>query len=227
MVRDPEDPDGEQGMRRLIVHVATNWGRYAPTLAAHVEEREVDADDGDRAKVGYLVIDGESSTTVDDVQRGPDADDGDDCEEAIGSALAGGPRPSRDVKMEIKAELGCSVATIKRAAKRMSDRDELAITKGGFPATTTWALLAHSLSPGDQPTGQLRIGEPNTDDHAAQSAQPAHGSASEPTAPTASQPATAGTGENGENGESERTPDLSSVTSVSSDADRLDAERRP
>jgi KaiC/GvpD/RAD55 family RecA-like ATPase len=184
MVRDPEDTDGEQGMRRLIVHVATNWGKYAPTLAAHVEEREVDTDDGDRAGVGYLIIDGESATTVDDVQRGPDQDDGDDCEEAIGSALTKGARPSREVKAQVKAELGCSDATIKRAAKRMADRDELAITKCGFPATTTWTLLAYPLTPEGEPTGQLRVAEPNTDNLTSQLAQSAHGSASEPTEPT-------------------------------------------
>jgi AAA domain len=36
-VRDPDDQDGEQGRDRVLVHAASNWGRYAPSLAARVE----------------------------------------------------------------------------------------------------------------------------------------------------------------------------------------------
>lgn len=139
MVRDPDDPEGEQGAQRLIVHVASNWGRYAPTLAAHVEGRDVDTDDGERTSVGYLVIDGESSATVDDVQRGRD-DDAGDAEEAIGGTLAGGPRPSLEVKARVMEELGCSRRTVERAAERMAERGELAIEAGGYPRKTTWRL---------------------------------------------------------------------------------------
>lgn len=75
-------------------------------------------------------------------------DRGGDCEEAIAERLAGGPRKSRDVKSEVAEELGCSARTVERAAARMAGRDELAITEGGFPRTTTWHLLAPS---GDTP----------------------------------------------------------------------------
>lgn len=56
----PDDPDGEQGQERVLVHVRGNWGRPAPTLAARVEGRDVDLDDGTQTSVGYMEITGES-----------------------------------------------------------------------------------------------------------------------------------------------------------------------
>ena len=95
MMRDPEDPEGEQGFKRLIVHVATNWGKYAPTLAAHVESKVVKTDDGSDESTGLLVIDGESKFTVDDAQRARDEIDGDDVEDAIRWRWSSGPRTAR------------------------------------------------------------------------------------------------------------------------------------
>jgi hypothetical protein len=144
--RDPDDPDGEQGLERVIVHAKSNVGRYATSLQARVESRIVDTDDG-LADTGFLRITGESRVGVDDLQRGRD-DDGPDAEEAIGLALAGGARPSREVKAEVAAEVGCARKTVERAAVRMRERGVLSIEKGGFPPTSTWALVN-----GDAPLG--------------------------------------------------------------------------
>jgi AAA domain-containing protein len=144
--RDPDDPDGEQGADRIIVHAKSNVGRYATSLTARVESRMVDTHDG-LADTGFLLITGESSICVDDLQRGRD-DDGPDCEEAIGQALAGGGRPSREVKAEVAAEVGCARKTVERAAVRMRERGEITIEKGGFPPTSTW-----TLANGDAPMG--------------------------------------------------------------------------
>jgi hypothetical protein len=145
-VRDPEDPDGEQGMQRLILHAACNWGAYAPTLAAHVEGREIDTDDGDITSVGYLIIDGESPLTVDDVQgsTGP-PEHANDTEEAILAFLEDGPRPSIDVKVAVTAKLECSRKTVQRAAVRLSEQGEIEIQSGGFPRRTTWKLVMSAL----------------------------------------------------------------------------------
>jgi len=137
--RDPSDPDGEQGRERVLVHVASNWGRYAPTLAFAVGSRQIEVDDGSTADVGYLLAKGETDVGVDDLQRGPD-ENGTDAEEAIGAALTAGPRPSRDVKTEIVTALGCGKRTVERAARRMTESGELRVEQGGFPRTTTWAL---------------------------------------------------------------------------------------
>jgi hypothetical protein len=145
--RDPNDPRGEQGLERVIVHAKSNWGRYAPTLAARVESRDVEIGCDDTTEQGYLLITGESSVGLEDLQLTAERDDSEAVEEAIAAALADGPRPSREVKAVVKDEQGCSVATIKRAAARMQDRGELEITEGGFPRTTTWELLAPVGSP--------------------------------------------------------------------------------
>jgi hypothetical protein len=43
--RDPNDVDGDEGYERVIVHAKSNWGRYAPALAARVEERRLGTDE--------------------------------------------------------------------------------------------------------------------------------------------------------------------------------------
>jgi AAA domain-containing protein len=144
--RDPDDPDGEQGVDRIIVHAKSNVGRYATSLTARVESRMVDTHDG-LADTGFLRITGHSTIGVDDLQRGRD-DDGPDAEEAIGLALVGGSRPSREVKAAIASELGCARKTVERAAVRMRERDEITIEKAGFPATTTWALASGDTAVG-------------------------------------------------------------------------------
>jgi hypothetical protein len=152
--RDPADPQGEQGAERVLVHVASNWGRYAPSLGVKIEPRLVDVDDGSRADVGYFKVTGEVDVGVDDLQRGPE-ENGSDCEEAIGVALAGGARPSREIKAEVAAELGCSRKTVERAGVRLSERGELTIESEGFPRTTKWGLSAN-ISSGDAPVGTTR-----------------------------------------------------------------------
>lgn len=142
----PDDPDGDQGSERVLVHVRSNWGRLAPTLAARVESREVALDDGSTASVGYLALLGESTISVDDLQRGHDENAGGDVEEAIGAALLSGQRPSSEVKAQVVAETGCGKRTAERAAQRMADAGELLIESGGFPRRTTWTLARPDAS---------------------------------------------------------------------------------
>jgi hypothetical protein len=170
--RDPGDPDGEQGAQRVLVHVASNWGRYAPTLGVTIESRDIDVDDGSRTDVGYFNVTGEVDVGIEDLQR-VDLDDlaADDRQEAIVAALRDGARPSRDVKAAVVAELGCSRRTIERAAVEMQERGDLDITSGGWPRTTTWALTVGGDSTvataPDTPcvaTEQTRMAEPNDAD---------------------------------------------------------------
>lgn len=160
LARDPGDPQGEQGVDRVLLHVGSNWGRYAPTLAWRIESRSVEVDDGSTADVGYLVSKGETSVSVEDVQRGPD-ENGSDAEEAIGAALAHGPQPSREVKSSVCATLDCSKRTVERAAKRMEDRGDLTIDQGGFPRTTTWTLVIGDAGSGDTASPPVAT-SPNT-----------------------------------------------------------------
>lgn len=61
--RHPDDPDGEQGIERVIVHAKSNHGRYAPSLAARIESRAVET----VGEVSRLVIDGECQVGPDDL----------------------------------------------------------------------------------------------------------------------------------------------------------------
>jgi hypothetical protein len=169
LARSPSDPDGERGSDRVLVHVASNWGRLAPSLALRVESRDVALDDGTVASVGCMRLVGESDVSVEDLQRGPD-ENGADVEETICAALAAGPRPSRDVKTAVRAELECSTRTVERAAKRMEAAGELIVASGGFPRTTTWTLagsdtidsaVATNANPLDVATGSSDVGIEN------------------------------------------------------------------
>nr|MBA2278106.1 AAA family ATPase [Chloroflexia bacterium] len=73
--RHPDDPDGEQGVERVIVHAKSNHGRYAPSLAARIESREVI----EVGEVSRLVIAGECEVGPDDLgtQTGGDHHDRD------------------------------------------------------------------------------------------------------------------------------------------------------
>jgi hypothetical protein len=69
---------------------------------------------------------GESSIGLEDLQLSPEQrDDSEAVEEAIAAQLADGPRPSREVKAAVIEEQSCSARTVKRAAQRMRERDEV------------------------------------------------------------------------------------------------------
>lgn len=164
--RDPDDLDGEKGHRRALVHVASNWGTYAPSLGMRIESRDVAVDDGSTTDVGHLTITGEIDLGTEDLQRGVN-ESAADTEEEIAIALKGGPRPSRDVKAEIADELGCSRKTVERAGVRLAEQGKIEIDPGGFPRTTTWRLASGDGSVGTSrdapcvPTEGTRINKPN------------------------------------------------------------------
>ena len=114
-----------RGVSAVLVHVGSNWGAYAPTLAARIEAREVDLDDGSRTTIGHIAITGESDINVDDLQRGRNENAGSDVEEEILVALADGPRPSVEVKKQVVEKTGCGKRTVERAAERMRECGEL------------------------------------------------------------------------------------------------------
>ncbi len=141
--RHPEDPNGEQGTERVIVHATSNWGRYAPSLAARVEGRAIEVDDGSTTEVGYLVLLGETDVGVEELQnRGDDEHGRSDVEEEIADALADGKQWSSDVKRRVAKKLRCSTKLVERRAMDMRQRGELDVEAGGYPRKTMWELTA-------------------------------------------------------------------------------------
>jgi hypothetical protein len=134
---DPEDED--DGPLRLLEHVKSNWSELAPTEQYRMETATVVIDDDIHA-TNRLVYVGEVDRDTGAVfgKRAPE-DRGADAEEAIAEALAGGAKPSRQVKTAVMDELSCSERTVIRAAKRMEDAGELAVEAAG--RSTNWRLL--------------------------------------------------------------------------------------
>jgi putative DNA primase/helicase len=157
LAHHPDDPDGGDGDERVLVHLRGNWGRPVPSLSARVGEAEIMLEDGTPTTIGCLQITGECAVSVEDLQGRRGDASGDEIEEAIGAALADGPQPSRKVKAEVIREMGCSESTVKRAAARLVDRDELVQESGGFPKTTIWRLGALQS---DHSRRNTQLGEP-------------------------------------------------------------------
>jgi hypothetical protein len=148
--RDPEDPDGERGTRRVVVPTANNWGPLAKALSANVESRTVTLHDGTETSVGYLNVTGESEIVVEDLQRDPsEGADADDVEAAVLAAL--GDRAShtpREIKAAVADELGCSWRTVARAADRLEAEGLLVREHPDRPSLTRWRSLDTTPRPG-------------------------------------------------------------------------------
>jgi AAA domain len=141
--RDPDDPDGELGSRRLLGHLGGNWGVLAPTQVYELEGVTVELDGHviETVRLRYVEeVDVPASAAF---GSRPADERGDDAEDAIGERLGDlQPHPSREVKTAVMAELGISARTVERAAVRMVGRAELVITRQGQPPSTVWQLVA-------------------------------------------------------------------------------------
>jgi hypothetical protein len=146
--RDPDDPDGDRGPLRLLGHLASNWGALQPTQLFELERVEAEIDDQliETSRLVYLRDTEQSAGDAFGARQREDR--GEDCEETIAELLEDlQPHPSREIKTAVMEELGVTERTVKRAAKRMSDRGELVVlerssagAKGGVRRGTDWQL---------------------------------------------------------------------------------------
>lgn len=146
--RHPDDPDGEKGLERVIVHAKSNWGRYAPTLTCRVESRLVDLPGDERADVGLLVITGESDIGPEDLMsdRGGDDERAEitEAREWLEDELADGEwHESRPVKEAAKAA-GFAARTVQRACEDL----RVEYTREGLGrGRSAWRLPQDDLAP--------------------------------------------------------------------------------
>jgi hypothetical protein len=146
--RHPDDPDGEKGLERVIVHAKSNWGRYAPTLTCRLESRLLDLPDDDRADVGFLVITGESDIGPEDLMSGGGSgDDRAELTEAmewLEDELADDEwHESRPVKEAAKAA-GIAARTLQRACEEL----RVEYTREGLGrGRSAWRLPHGDLTP--------------------------------------------------------------------------------
>ena len=137
--RHPDDPDGDQGSERVIVHAKSNHGAYAPTLAARIEGREVEA----VGSVSRLVITGESEIGAEDLAAqsgGDDHHDRDAAADWLADELADGQwHESRPLKASAK-DAGHSERTIQRAKKTLEIEDRREGFASGGAGQSEWRL---------------------------------------------------------------------------------------
>ena len=139
MAADPDDPAGEAGDRRLLAHAKSNWSKLAPTLRYRQELVELE-DDGRFDTTMVLRPDGESDLRASELVGRQRAEGKlETAVEVIVAALSEGPRPSREVKEEVRDEVGCSHATIERAVGQLRATGGLEITHTG--KQTYWRIV--------------------------------------------------------------------------------------
>jgi hypothetical protein len=129
LARDPEDPEGDRGSRRVLAHHKSNVGPLAESLSYEVEIV------GEAARLRGL---GTSSVGARDLLDAPSEDERTERDEAVDllrEELAVGPRPVKEVQA-VAREAGISTRTLERAKSALGIRAR----KEGFGKGWNWAL---------------------------------------------------------------------------------------
>jgi hypothetical protein len=163
LARDPDDPDGDLGRRRILAHTKCNVGPEARSLLYEIEPILIPAaDDEPSVETARIEERGESDLTGRDLLAGPTANSSklEDAMDFLENQLAEGPRPSRELKQAAE-DAGIAAKTLRRARERLRVRDERAAT-----GHTTWQLPlpahelhAHSTGAQGAKTGDGHEGE--------------------------------------------------------------------
>lgn len=143
--RDPDDPDGEDGDRRALGHVKSNWGRIAPTLLYRHEAAGIMVD-GFTVDTNRLAAAGESDIAGASL-LGADGDDPpaskrERAEELLADMLGDGERHRAKEVKDAARRQGIPERTLQRAARYA----DVVIEDEGFPRVTYWRLEADSHS---------------------------------------------------------------------------------
>jgi hypothetical protein len=137
--RDPDDPDGVEGDRRVLAHVKTNMGSKAVSVALRVEGAVIGT-----GTVGKIVCEGYSSHSGEDLLRESEPARGSKRAAAIEfllDRLGTGPKPVRDLQ-EAATARNISPTTLERA------KNDLGInsSKNDFDGGWLWTLPGQQLS---------------------------------------------------------------------------------
>ena len=137
--RDPDDPDGADGDRRVLAQVKSNLGPKAPSLCLRIEPVETDG-----MAVGRIVEAGYSSYSGADLLAAEQQSRPSKQAEAIELLqlqLADGPKPVNMLR-HAAAAIGISETTLERAKKALA----LTATKGSFSGGWLWTLPLHQTN---------------------------------------------------------------------------------
>ena len=123
--RDPGDPEGERGVRRILASEKMNVGPKPPSIAAEIQAVEVEID-GAKASVPRLKVTGASEVKADELLAWQSPEDRSDREAAqvwLVEALADGPVASVEIKKRAE-ENGHSSRTLARAKADLKVKSE-------------------------------------------------------------------------------------------------------
>jgi hypothetical protein len=148
LARDPDDPDGEGGTRRVLAHVKSNVAPLAPSLSYEIKSIVLPARDG-FPEVETARIDGIGGSSYSGRDLLGPAEEGEDsavdqaCEflrEELGGLedLGNVPRRVREVKTAAR-DAGISERTLERAKAKLGVRSEKVGGRDGF---WVWLLRA-------------------------------------------------------------------------------------
>jgi AAA domain len=145
--RDPDDPEGETGDRRVLASVASNLAREAPSRIYRIEGKTVDADEGDEtintARIVYLE---DSSISSSDLLTRMDEEARAERDEAVGfldeELPPGSIFPAAKIQAQAK-EAGIGPGQLKRAKRALRIRSH----KPDFE--TGWVWERPGLGEGD------------------------------------------------------------------------------
>jgi len=121
--RDPEDPEGEMGMRRVIAHAKCNVGPLAASMRARIEPRVVEGAAGQHLETSRMVLLGETDQTARDLLEQPGSSEErtarDEAADFLREELAAGPVATMALK-QAADDAGLSWRTVERAKKTAS-----------------------------------------------------------------------------------------------------------
>lgn len=158
LARDPDDPDGDLGGRRVLAHIKCNVAKQAESLACEVQEAQL----GDESVVS-LKFTGTSSITVADLLDSPTGEERTERDEAVDflrAELADGPRAVKELKRSA-TEVGIAWRTIERAKSAVgveTRRVGGAAERGHWE----WLLTPPSVYPSGGGVSKTRIDKPDT-----------------------------------------------------------------
>ncbi len=135
LARDPEDPEGETGSRRVIAHAKCNVGPLAPSLCARIEPRLVQADCGTNLETSRVVLLGETAQSARDLLEQPGSSEERSArDEAAGflrAELANGLVPTRTLKAAASEAAGCHGARLSGPRSWSAQRQRKTLSAAG------------------------------------------------------------------------------------------------
>lgn len=169
MARDPDDPDGDTGARRVLIPIKGNWSRLAAGRLLAIEPVVLPAVDGhDEVETTRLRDLGAASATAADAIGGNGADGTPTDREAaahwLADHLADGEWHPRVAVVAAAKKADVSERTLKRASQEVAEIRNL---PGSWPRRTEWRLhsqttpVAPPVGPTPRPHSESRMDSGN------------------------------------------------------------------